>query len=69
MKLRQWVTEQKGDRTRRDVLIDLAKASQVSLMTLLAVDRGAVMSQYPKAKAVSEATGGDVTIKELCEHD
>ena len=67
MKLREWVTANKGDRTRRECLADVAKAANVSLMTLLNVDRNAIMGQYSKAKAVSEATGGDVTIKELCE--
>lgn len=52
---------------RTAVLKDLAKKAKVSLLTLQSVERGAMMRLFDKAKSVSEATGGEVTIMELCD--
>ncbi len=56
------------DKNKTAVLRDLAKVSGVSLLTLQGAERGATMRRYDKAQAVSQATGGKVTVKELCEH-
>ena len=69
MTLHEYV-DQETERTgvsRRKVLAVLAERSGVSLMTLGPVDRGAKMQNYPKAKAIEDATRGKVTIKDLCE--
>ena len=39
----------------------------VAILTLQNVERGGKMQNYDKAKQVSEATGGKVSIKDLCE--
>lgn len=69
MRLTEWVKEETVRRavTRRKVLEDLALVSQVSLQTLLGCDRGMRLGSYLKAKAVSEATAGKVSLAELCE--
>lgn len=69
MRLSEWVDAESKTRnlSRRDVLAKLAVDSGVSMMTLVPVDRGAQMGLYKKAKAVSVATGHQVTIPELCE--
>jgi len=46
----------------------LAKAgTPISLNTIAAVDRGMKLSMYDKAKALSDLTGGAVSVAELCE--
>jgi hypothetical protein len=69
VKLTEWVAKevQRLRTNKTTVLTVLARKARVSLMVLQGVERGARMGQYAKAKAVSEATGGKVTIKELCE--
>jgi len=69
MKLSNWVAKQgkQHDLGKTAVLRNLAKLSEVSLLTLQIVERGGQMNNYKKAKAVSEATKGKVTITELCE--
>jgi hypothetical protein len=69
MKLAEYV---QGEVTRRNkfkttILKALAKKSGVSYMTLTIVERGGKMVHYDKAKCVSQATGGAVTVEELCE--
>lgn len=48
-------------------LRELAEKSGVSLLTLQNVERGGRIVRYDKAKQVSKATGGKVTIRDLCE--
>lgn len=69
MKLQVWVNKEaeKNNIYKTNVLRDLAKKSGVSFLTLQIVERGGKMSNYEKAKKVSEATQGKVTIKDLCE--
>jgi hypothetical protein len=69
MKLRDWVTimATRGNTSRRTVLSHLARVSGVSLMTLGNVDRNARLGNYRTAKAVSEATGGEVSVEDLCD--
>lgn len=52
---------------KTEFLKRLAEKSNVSLLTLQNVERGGKIVQYPKAKQVSAATGGKVTVKDLCE--
>jgi hypothetical protein len=66
MKLKEWIDRQPGD-TRTEVYARLAEESGVSLQTISSVDRGMLLKSYPRAKAISEATGGAVTVEELCE--
>lgn len=69
MNLTIWVNKQaeKLGVYKTNVLKDLAKKSGVSFLTLQILERGGKMQNYDKAKAVSEATDGKVTIKDLCE--
>lgn len=69
LKRRQREQESDGDTKvfKTDILKELAKASKVSLLTLQNAERGGKISTYMKAKAISEATGGQVTVKDLCE--
>ena len=69
MKLAKWVEAQvkKTGEFKTHVLKGLSESSGVSLLTLQQVERGGRMTNYTKAKQVSEATGGKVTIKDLCE--
>ncbi len=62
MTLNEFV-EKKGSPT----LQELAETAEVSYTTLKSVRRGMRLKKYDVAKRVSEATGGKVTIKELCE--
>jgi len=48
------------------VLERLAKAADVSVMTIRPVAKGSTMGLYSKALAVSRATGYQVTVPELC---
>ncbi len=48
-------------------LAELAEASGVSYTTLKAARRGMKLKLYDVAKKIEEATGGQVTVKELCE--
>lgn len=61
MTLREWLNEKgPGAMTR------LARDSGVSEQTLRAVARGLRMNRFDKANAVSIATGGLVTLDDLC---
>ena len=48
-------------------LQELAEKASVSYTTLKSVRRGMRLKTYDVAKRVSDATDGNVTIKELCE--
>jgi transcriptional regulator with XRE-family HTH domain len=69
MTLHEWIDRRVSALgvSRRAILEDLSDLAGVSVVTLSAVDRGARLGRYDKARALSEATGGKVTIKELCE--
>lgn len=68
MKLSVWVAREmkkKPVRSKTTVLKALAEKSKVSLLTLQNVERGGVFVLYPKATAVSKATGGKVKPVEM----
>lgn len=76
MKLGEWITGQieagcatgKKDAYRRLADTIRAKGGEtVSALTIENTAGGKRLTRYEKAKAVSEATGGQVTIPELCE--
>ena len=69
MRLEEWVAKKvKAEVTTRSrVVKKLAADSGVSKVTLDYVLRGALMQKYDLARRVSEATGGEVSIQELCE--
>lgn len=53
--------------TKTQYLTEFAERSGVSLLTLQNIDRGSKLVNYNKAKDVSKATKGAVTVKDLCE--
>lgn len=70
MKLAVWVAKEmikdkKNPQSKTAVLKKLSADSGVSLLTLQGVERGGKLVLFPKAKAISEATGGKVTPLEL----
>lgn len=69
MKLSEYIHKEmkKKNINKTEVLKRLAEKSKVSKLTLHNVSKGGCMTMYDKAKAVSEATRGAVTVKELCE--
>lgn len=69
MKLNTYVIKQieKTGKNKTTLLKELSAASGVSLLTLQGVERGATMRLYDKAKAVSVATHGEVSVDELCD--
>lgn len=74
MNLSTWIDKQLAKEktegrsaTRRSVLQTLATVADVSLATLSPLDRGARMTHYEKALAVSRATGYAVSVIELCD--
>jgi hypothetical protein len=71
MKLDQWVARKvtAGAANKKAVIADLSKASGISTQTLDATVMGKRLGRYDVAKAVSAATGWEVTIPELCEED
>ncbi len=71
MTLEQWIYDQQltQAKTKTAILKDLATQSGGSLVTLQFVCRGSRLVSYPKARAVSLATGGRVTVRELCEKE
>ena len=66
MTLTEWIDRQ-PELTRGEVYDRLAKESGVSAQTVGNIDRGMRLNTYNRAKALSDATGGKVTIRELCE--
>lgn len=74
MKLATWIQREidAGLATgKRNACVKLSektkKSSYVSALTIENVAGGLRLKRYDKAKSISEATGGDVTIAELCE--
>lgn len=72
MTLHDWIDHQitTGKARNRGDAIELLRASlpmPISAATLAAVDRGAKIRSYERAKSILEATDGMVTIPELCE--
>ena len=67
MKFEDWVEEKRGDESRTKFLRSFAELSGVSLQTLQFIAKGGRISLYPKAQCISEATGGKVSVPELCE--
>lgn len=71
MTLKEWI-DSRGV-SRAQAYLELAEATcepgrmPVSTHTIGAVDRGMKLRSYDRAKSLSEATGGAVSIKELCE--
>lgn len=69
MKLREYVKQEAERRaeSQRKVLESLVVKSGVSFFTCSLAARGGLLSKYQVAKAISDATGGAVTVRELCE--
>jgi DNA-binding transcriptional regulator YdaS (Cro superfamily) len=69
VRLKEYVDRQalRDGVTATTILQSLAEESGVSFQTCSTAYRGAAMNRYDKAKAIQTATGGRVTIKELCE--
>lgn len=76
MKLEQWIKEQiesKSATGKKDAYKRLAATIReaggetVSVLTIENVAGGLRIKKYDKAKAIELATGGAVTIAELCE--
>lgn len=67
MKLNTYVASEvkKTGKNKTAILKHLAQESSVSLLTLQGVERGATLEKFSKAKAVSDATGGAVSVLEL----
>lgn len=56
------------DARGRGAMADLARESGVSYQTIQKVaTHGQRVVRYDVAKAISDATGGEVTVKDLCE--
>lgn len=53
--------------SRTAFLQQLESACGVSLLTLQRLYRGAKLKRYDKAKALCKATGGKVSLEDLCE--
>lgn len=71
MTFTEWVTSMvenhpKRFRNRPAVYRYVAGVSDVSIQTIYATDRGQKLRLHHKAKALSDATQGAVTIEELC---
>ena len=70
MKLAIWVQKEMkrtGAEFKTTVLKALAEKSKVNILTVQLVERGGQLKNYEKAQQVSKATGGKVSVKELCE--
>lgn len=62
MRLDQWVAAADPGELSR-----LARETQLAYTTVFAIAHGQQTPKYATAKRISEATGGEVTIAELCE--
>lgn len=71
MKLHTYVAREVKNtgQNKTNILKGISKASGVSLLTLQSVERGSTLELFSKAKAVSEATDGQVTVLELLDPD
>jgi hypothetical protein len=69
MTFETWVEQERAGskQTRTAFLRDLSESCGLSLQTLRIVFKGGKLGYYATAKTLSEATGGLVTIQELCE--
>jgi len=68
MKFEEWVDREKGEVVSRTTFLrEFSTKCDVSLQTLQFVVKGGRISLYNKARDISVATGGDVSIPELCE--
>jgi hypothetical protein len=72
MKFREYVTKcqtlsRHPQKTRIEIIRELSERAGVSVDLLRKCDAGGLVGQYAKAKLIQDATGGRVTIKELCE--
>lgn len=76
MKLGEWIQGEitnKRATGKKDAYKRLAEAIKesggetVSSLTIESAAGGMLIKKYPKAQAISKATGGKVTITELCE--
>ena len=67
MTLQEWLAcaNERANRTR-GALKQLEHQTRLSYTTLMAAKNGAAVS-YETARRISEATGGEVTIEELCD--
>lgn len=63
MTLREYVNKNGGAET----LARISEESEVSMVTLRHVMSGMKLKLYEKAKAISTATRGKVSVQELCE--
>jgi len=61
MRLKEYIAESKI------TLKSLASQAGVSYAQIKAVYAGKIMNRYDKAKAISEATKGQVRVEDLCE--
>jgi hypothetical protein len=74
MKLDEWVDQEIKRATgrapsRKIVLESLSRETGINLQTLAACERGARLTNYGKALAVQRATGGTITVVDLCDPD
>ena len=70
MKFPEYVQQQVKQRKLRyksEFLRAFAEECGVAFITLSKLEQGQQMVRYDKAKAISDATGNKVTIRELCE--
>jgi hypothetical protein len=74
MKFSEWIDKETVNRrmNRTQIIRELsevltAKGLHISIATLSTCDRGARIKSYWRAKALSDATGGAVSVPELCE--
>lgn len=65
MRLSEYVGDRKGE--KRGLIAELSKKSGLAYNTVHAAAGGELLKTYAAAKALSEATGGAVSIAELCE--
>jgi hypothetical protein len=62
MRFREWVdTQPKGTMTR------IQRETGLGYTTIMRARRGEPIAHYETAKRISDATGGEVTVEELCE--
>jgi transcriptional regulator with XRE-family HTH domain len=66
MKLNEWI-DSRLKTTRHAAYAELAEKSGISVQTIANIDRGMRLNTYSRAKAISDATKGAVTVEELCE--
>ena len=68
MTFQRYIDRERGDVSARNFMLTMAKdLGDVSLSTLYNCYRGSTIDSYSKAKKISEACGGSVRIKDLCE--